>query len=165
MAFEMFTTMKTTGYFKKLFRMRNGFLFLALLFFCLLPACTGLKCCSQQPAGLVSRHGALQVVGTQLCDNSGATIQLKGMSAHQLQFYPWTSNTVNNLVKQYHTTMIRAAMYVGEQGYLTDPAGMEAKERILIDAAIANEIYVIIDWHGVGGNPNKNIAEAHNCPV
>jgi len=152
--------MKTTDYFQKNSAMRTGSLFLGLLLTCLLPACTGPKCCSKQPDGLVSRHGALQVVGTQLCDKSGAPIQLKGMSAHQLQFYPWTSSTVDNLVKQYHNSMVRAAMYINEKGYLTDPAGMEAKTRIVIDAAIANDIYVIIDWHGVGGDPNKNIAEA-----
>ena len=112
------------------------------------------------PAGIVSRHGKLKVVGTKLCDKNGAAIQLKGMSAHQLQHYPWTAVTVTNLVGQYHNSMVRAAMYIEEGGYLTDPAGMMAKTKIIIDAAIANDIYVLIDWHGVGGDPNQHTAEA-----
>jgi endoglucanase len=112
------------------------------------------------PTGIVSLHGRLKVIGTKLCDKNGDPVELKGMSAHHLKNYPWTSSTVVALIKQYHNSMIRAAMYIEEEGYLTDPAGMKAREKILIDAAIANDIYVIIDWHGVGGDPNKYTTQA-----
>ena len=82
------------------------------------------------------------------------------MSAHQLQHFPWSAQTVANLVQQYHNSMVRAAVYIEEGGYLADPAGMTAKAKIIIDAAIANDIYVLVDWHGVAGDPNKYTAAA-----
>jgi aryl-phospho-beta-D-glucosidase BglC (GH1 family) len=103
--------------------------------------------------GVVSQYGQLKVVGSKLVDKNGTPVQLRGMSAHQLQFYPWTTATVDNLVGQYHNSLVRAAMYVEEGGYATDPAGMKAKVKTIVDAAIANDVYVIVDWHLVGGNP------------
>ncbi len=139
---------------------RAGILFLGLMISSQLPLHAETKSPAPHASGIVSQHGKLKVIGTALCDKYGAPIQIKGMSAHQLQHYPWTSSTVGNLVKQYHNTMVRAAMYIEEEGYLTDPVGMTAKTKIIIDAAIANDIYVLIDWHGVGGDPNKYTAQA-----
>ncbi|MCI4066240.1 malectin domain-containing carbohydrate-binding protein [Micromonospora sp. R77] len=110
--------------------------------------------------GVVTQYGQLRVAGAKLVDKSGTPVQLKGMSAHQLQFYPWTTATVDNLVTQYHNSLVRAAMYVEEGGYATDPAGMKAKVRTIVDAAIANDVYVIVDWHLVGGNPLNWTAQA-----
>jgi endoglucanase len=62
---------------------------------------------------------------------------------------------VVNLIDEYHVSMIRAAMYIEEQGYLSNPSLMEGRAKVMIDAAIAENIYVIIDWHGVGGDPNR----------
>jgi endoglucanase len=78
-----------------------------------------------------------------------------------LQWFPWTASTVNNLVDQYKITLVRAAMYVDEGGYLTDPSGMKTKVKTVVDAAIAKGIYVIIDWHMLNpGDPNAHTSDA-----
>ena len=110
--------------------------------------------------GVVGQHGRLRVIGTRLCDKDGNPVQLRGMSAHHLREYPWSKATVSNLVRQYQVSMVRGAMYIEEGGYLENRAVMKTREEIIVDAAIANGIYVIIDWHGVGGNPNAHLPEA-----
>src|SRR5665647_2238814 len=92
--------------------LRGAALFLALLLGNLQPVCADLASHNlvssegpiaptppSHPAGVVSLHGELKVIGTKLCDKNGTPIQLKGMSAHQLQNYPWTTSTVVNLIK------------------------------------------------------------------
>lgn len=52
-------------------------------------------------------------------------------------------------VKQdWGAKLIRASMGVDESGgYIDDMAGNKAKVTTVVDAAIANDMYVIIDWH------------------
>ncbi|MCL6590515.1 MAG: cellulase family glycosylhydrolase [Firmicutes bacterium] len=106
-------------------------------------------------SAVVSQNGQLKVAGNKLCNASGQPVQLKGMSSMGLQYYPWTANTVKNLVDTWKVTIVRAAMYTAEKGYITDPATMKSRVKTIVDAAIANGIYVIIDWHILSdGNPN-----------
>jgi endoglucanase len=106
-------------------------------------------------SAVVSQNGQLKVVGNRLCNASGSPIQLKGMSSMGLQYYPWTANTVANLVNDWKVTVVRAANYTAEKGYITDPTTMKARVKTVVDAAISNGIYVLIDWHILSdGNPN-----------
>ncbi|HEX3047740.1 MAG TPA: cellulase family glycosylhydrolase [Bacillota bacterium] len=106
-------------------------------------------------SAVVSQNGQLKVVGNRLCNASGSPIQLKGMSSMGLQYYPWTANTVANLVNDWKVTVVRAANYTAEKGYITDPTTMKARVKTVVDAAINNGIYVLIDWHILSdGNPN-----------
>ncbi|MFS1524326.1 cellulase family glycosylhydrolase [Microbulbifer sp. 2304DJ12-6] len=60
----------------------------------------------------------------------------------------YNASTVNWLKSDWNSTLVRAAMGVEDGGgYFEDPAGNEAKVRVVVDAAIANDMYVIIDWH------------------
>lgn len=60
----------------------------------------------------------------------------------------YTAGTVAWLKKDWKSTVVRAAMGVDEGGgYLQDPVGNKAKVKAVVDAAIANDMYVIIDWH------------------
>lgn len=60
----------------------------------------------------------------------------------------YNAGTVAWLKKDWKSNIVRAAMGVEDSGgYLQDPAGNKAKVKAVVDAAIANDMYVIIDWH------------------
>jgi endoglucanase len=106
-------------------------------------------------SNVVTQNGQLKVVSGKLCNSGGTPIQLKGMSSMGLQWYPFTASTVTNLVNDWKITVVRAAMYTAEGGYLTDSTTMKNRVKTIVDAAISNGIYVIIDWHILtDNNPN-----------
>jgi endoglucanase len=99
-------------------------------------------------AGVVKTHGALQAKGNQIVDAKGNPIQLAGMSL----YWPlwggekfFTSGAVSETVKR-GATLVRVPMAVGN-GNGSLYTGNTAPIKAAIDAAIANDIYVIIDWH------------------
>jgi len=60
----------------------------------------------------------------------------------------YNANTIGWLKADWKSDLVRAAMGVKERGgYLDDPVGNKAKVKAVVDAAIANDMYVIIDWH------------------
>jgi endoglucanase len=110
----------------------------------------------------VERYGQLYVDGNRLMSKkTGKPVQLRGMS-----FY-WSmgpggrdyynANVVKWLAEDWKANVVRAAMGVDEnwgadqKGYLNgdNSGGVSNKKRTLdvVEAAIANGIYVIIDWH------------------
>ena len=118
-------------------------------------------------AGPVSYYGALTVDGNRIKNQAKTTdVQLKGPSFYWsdgfgLPFY--TARNVDWFVDTMDISVFRHAMTVqylnsdgstgnvgNGDGYLTNAAN-RAKQIALIDtmvkAAIANDIYVIIDWH------------------
>jgi len=102
------------------------------------------------PAGsFVAKHGALQVVDGQLCDAHGSPIQLRGMSLFWSQWSGpyYNRGTVHALAERWHATVVRAAMGISVSGgYLNDFEAFQ-KVGLVVDSAIAEGIYVIIDWH------------------
>ncbi len=109
-------------------------------------------------SGFVARHGRLRTSNGRLVDQGGGPIQLRGMSTHGLQWYGQYANVsaVKWLRDDWKANVIRAAMYVKEGGYL-DNASVINKVWETIDAAIAADIYVIVDWHILSdGNPLTN---------
>lgn len=108
--------------------------------------------------------GALQVIEVDgkktLCSEDGNPIQLRGMSTHGLQWFPEiiNNNAFAALSNDWDSNVIRLAMYVAENGYAKDPEVI--KQRVIdgIDLAIANDMYVIVDWHVLTpGDPNAEI--------
>nr|BAX64261.1 cellulase [Simiduia sp. TM-2] len=60
----------------------------------------------------------------------------------------YTANTVAWLKTDWKASIVRAAMGVEDSGgYIQDPVGNRAKVARVVDAAIANDMYVIIDFH------------------
>ncbi|MGB7393589.1 MAG: cellulase family glycosylhydrolase, partial [Pricia sp.] len=64
----------------------------------------------------------------------------------------YNEETVEHLTSDWNSSIIRAAMGVketwdGGNGYIDNPDFQEAKIRKVVDAAINQGIYVIIDWH------------------
>lgn len=68
----------------------------------------------------------------------------------------WNADVVDFLVSNWEVNLIRCAMGVSNDngpvggGYLQDPDGNKARLSAVVDAAIKNGIYVIIDWHVEG---------------
>jgi endoglucanase len=61
----------------------------------------------------------------------------------------YNAGAVQELVTQWHCTVIRASMGIelNNQGYLGNAAGSVALMEAVIDACIQQGVYVLIDWH------------------
>ena len=101
----------------------------------------------------VTLHGALSVSGTNIVDENGEVVRFAGNSmfwsntGFGAEKY-YTSEVVEWLQEDWKTTIVRAAMGVDEfGGYLSDRQGNLDRVTTIVDAAIANDMYVIIDWH------------------
>ena len=114
------------------------------------------------PSGMAtpSNSGALKVVGTQLCDQNGNPVMLRGLSTHGMAWFP---DYVNEAAfKEFHevwgANVIRLAMYTAEyNGYCTggDRAWLKNLVHQGVEYATKNDMYVIIDWHILSdANPN-----------
>ncbi len=112
--------------------------------------------------GGASENGWLQVKGAQLCNEQGKPVALHGMSTHGLQWYgQFAGKQAVKNTAAFGANLFRVAMYTGENGYLSQPEAMKKKAIEAIDAAIAQDMYVIIDWHILSdGNPMSHVKEA-----
>lgn len=101
----------------------------------------------------VGQHGQLSVVGPHIRDQNGRVTSLAGPSFFwsntgwgQDRFY--TKGAVKTFAKDWNAGIVRAAMGAQNDGsYLDDEDGNISRVQTIIDAAIANGIYVIVDWH------------------
>lgn len=112
--------------------------------------------------GGVSENGWLQVRGTQLCNEAGEPVVLRGMSSHGLHWFPQYTNaqSIRNTAA-YGANLFRVAMYTGEGGYLSDSTAVKQQLIAAVDAAISADLYVIIDWHILSdGDPSAHTDEA-----
>lgn len=104
----------------------------------------------------VEKHGRLQVQGNRIVDKNNEVVSLAGNSlfwsiAGDISDF-YNADTVEHIATDWNSSIIRAAMGVQEswdngKGYIDDPAYQTQKIRRVIDAAIEQGIYVIIDWH------------------
>lgn len=109
-------------------------------------------------AQAVKKHGQLKVVGTQLTDANNAPVVLNGVSFGWSCFHPrfYTAGAVSTLAKDWNCSVVRAALGVEpENGYLKDSAKSMKLITTVVDAAIKEGIYVIIDWHSHNINLNE----------
>lgn len=108
----------------------------------------------------VEANGALKVSGSKVVGSHGRPVQVAGPS---LYWSVWGGQnyynraTVDWVVKDWKATLIRAAMAVDinqtyDKGYLANPTAQVQLVKTVVDAAIANGIYVIIDWHDHDAN-------------
>jgi len=113
-------------------------------------------------AQAVKDHGQLNVKGTQLVDKDGKHVMLRGMSYGWHSFWPrfYNKQTVKWLKDDWNVNIVRAAMGIetGTKGltYKENPTDSKAKIKAVVDGAISEGIYVIIDWH----SHNINLEEA-----
>ena len=126
------------------------------------------------PAGSpVYLNGKLSVQGTQMVNECGKPVQLKGMSSHGLAWFPqcYTEESLTTLVNDWHIDIFRLAVYTHENGGYckTDTTQWKSKEDYnvyidsLVDICGKLGIYCIIDWHVLqegSGNPNNTLEDA-----
>ena len=108
---------------------------------------------------VVKQNGKLKVGGTQLVNAKGEPIALHGMSFGWSCFHPrfYTAGAVHELVKEWNSTVIRASLGVEPaKGYKQDSATQMRLIKTVVDAAIKEDVYVIVDWH----SHNINLEEA-----
>ena len=119
---------------------------------------------STGPTGTpVGINGQLRVCGTNLCNQYGKPIQLRGMSTHGIQWFPQCINdaSLDALANDWKADLLRVSMYVQEQGYETNPALFTDRVNTYVDMATARGMYAIIDFHTLTpGDPNYNLNNA-----
>ncbi len=140
--------------------------------FLLLFACTSSIISAQN---VVSTNGLLEVSGNQIVNKNGEGYSVAGNSIFWSGFETvggkfYRSEVVDHLAQNWGSQVVRAAIAVEEadlvninnfntnfpQGLVPNPNGSGlfnnyefelAKAKVIIDAAIANDIYVIVDFH------------------
>ncbi len=129
--------------------------------------------------GPVSQYGQLmtgknssgkgQIYGS--CDGvkDGKEVQVKGMSLYwslkQEAVDYWSLNGITTMVNDMKIELVRAAMATSEdwkngyKGYTQDPTTQTNLVDAVVEAAIKNDIYVIIDWHSHTAHTQENDAK------
>lgn len=132
--------------------MKHRFSILALILFC------NLLFAAYPENSVVAQNGKLKVIGTQLCNEEGDPIQLRGVSSHGLQWFGefMHEQSIQMFAEEWKATVIRASMYTAPEadGYIENK---ELKNKVIEIVNLAEKygIYCIIDWHMLSDNdPN-----------
>jgi endoglucanase len=112
----------------------------------------------------VAINGALRVQNGKVVNQHGVQPQLRGTSFSwslwQGRKY-WNPAVVDWVAGDFKVSMIRAAMAIEPaHGYLQDPSAQKALLESLVDEAIKEGIYVLIDWHDDHSNLHLAQSEA-----
>lgn len=108
----------------------------------------------------------LRVEGTALVQENGDPAVLRGLSTHGIGWFGQyvSEESFRDLKAGLGIDLIRLAMYTGENnGYCTDgdPEALKALVCKGVEAAVANDLYVIVDWHILSDNdPRAHMEEA-----
>ena len=128
--------------------------------------------------GPVSQYGQLmtgknsqgqgRIYGSCEGVKDGAEVQVRGMSLYwslmpqAVEF--WSEEGISTMVNDMNIQIVRAAMATGTEdwsgeyngiqlkGYAVDPTNQKQFMKTVVEAAIKNDIYVIIDWHSHTAN-------------
>jgi len=111
------------------------------------------------PAGSpVAEHGALAVRGNKVVGAAGQPVTLRGMSLFWSQWAPqyYDARTVDWLASDWQVDIVRAAIAAEGNDSARQHYDRElAKASTVIEAAAANGIYVIVDWHAHRPYPDE----------
>ena len=136
--------------------MRRWWLLLVALL--LAPVAWGLPAAA--PAGSpVAAHGRLAVKGNRVVDAQGKPYAVHGMSLFWSQWQPryYDPATIAWLVRDWRVTAVRAAIGGQQGGYDTQPEAETKRAEAVIDAAIVQGIYVVVDWHAHQPRPDDAV--------
>jgi len=98
----------------------------------------------------VKEHGQLWVDGTKLKDKHGNITVLRGMSYGWHNWWPrfYNEGTVKWFHEDWGCSLLRLAIGAEpDSGYIKQPEWSRELLTKVVDAAIKEGIYVIIDWH------------------
>lgn len=102
------------------------------------------------PQTIVEKNGKLSVKGTSLVNEKGEPVLFKGVSYGWHNAHPrfYNAGSVATFAHEWKCDMVRASVGIElKESYIDNPeAGIKCATAV-IDAAIANGIYVILDWH------------------
>ena len=110
-----------------------------------LTAFTSLSAMAVEP---LSVSGNRILAGGEVASFAGMSLFWSNNGWEGAKFY--NANTVSTLKNEWGADLVRAAMGVDLEdsgSWRHDRASNEARVRAIVDAAIANDMYVIIDWH------------------
>lgn len=110
----------------------------------------------------VSKNGWLCVNSTEIQNEKGQNIQLKGLSSHGIQWFPevLTYNNLKQLKEDWKINVFRIAMY--SDAYVANPDSIKQKLINTVNDCINLDMYVIIDWHILAdNNPNTYYEQAN----
>lgn len=118
----------------------------------------------------VTQNGKLKVVKTQLCNQQGKPIQLKGFSTHNTTYHPEcvTYDAIKSNRDFWGVNVVRVTVYTDDHWnpntYSKNPAFSKAMVDSVVNWSEQLGIYCIIDWHILTkGNPNDPMhADAPN---
>lgn len=101
----------------------------------------------QEPTA-VSVHGRLHIKGNKFVDQYDQPVTLHGMSTYNwagqgTQYFNTTA--ITRMAKEWKCTAIRCVLLPGNAGSMTN------KVDTVVQACIDNGMYVIINWHSMGG--------------
>ena len=108
----------------------------------------------------VEINGNLSVNGINLTNKNDDMVVLKGLSYGWHNWWPrfYNASTVEHFTNKWNCTVVRAAMGVDpDGGYIDNPEFATECVTKIVDAAIENGIYVIIDWHSHSIKTNEAI--------
>ncbi|MBC7850336.1 MAG: glycoside hydrolase family 5 protein [Chitinophagaceae bacterium] len=108
----------------------------------------------------VLTHGQLSVEGVQLVDKNKQPLILRGMSYGWHNWHPrfYNAASVKWMRDDWKINVIRTAMGIEPDGaYLQKPEWSASTVRTVIEAAIKENIYVIVDWHSHNINQKESI--------
>jgi len=128
-----------------------------LSFFCI-------QACTSKPTP-IAEHGHLSVSGNRIVNQHGQPVSLAGPSLFWgnkgwLGDRFFHAESVAYARKEWNAGIIRVAMGVENNGgIIHDWQGRVAKVKTVVDAAIAQGMYVIIDWHSHHAEDNPEAAQ------
>jgi len=110
-----------------------------------------------------SNSGYLQInKDGMLVSQDGELVQLRGVSTHGLLYYPnfVDEDLFRRISSEWGVNLVRLAVYSEDYCNGNERQSLELLFKG-IDAAIDNNMYVIVDWHILNDNdPNENVAKA-----
>ena len=113
---------------------------------------------SAPPGSPVACHGALSISHGKIVGARGQPVTLRGMSLFWSQWAPqyYSAETVEWLARDWKVDVVRAAIAAeGSDSALQHFDRELAKASTVIDAAVANGLYVVVDWHAHRAHPDE----------